>query len=63
VSISAGREVTGHLYHLYNNRVRADLGLLMTNNTAADDRPFLKQHIKNGLPFWLLMPETDANGR
>ena len=56
VSISAGREVTGHLYHLYNDRVRADLGFLLRDNMAADKRPFLKKHIKDGLPFWLLMP-------
>jgi esterase/lipase superfamily enzyme len=56
VSISGGREVTGHLYHLYNDRVRADLGMLLRTNTAADKRPFLKKHVKDGLPFWLLMP-------
>jgi len=56
VSISGGREVTGHLYHLYNDVVRADLGLLLSNGKQTSKRPNLKKLDKDGLPYWMLLP-------
>ena len=59
VSVSGGREVTGHLYHLYNNVVRADLGLLLSNGKKISKRPNMEQLDKDGLPYWILLPPKD----
>lgn len=59
VTISGGREVTGHLYHLYNDAVRADLGLLLSNGKKTEMRPNMKLLHKDGLPYWMLLPSAD----
>ena len=59
VSISGGREVTGHLYHLYNNVVRADLGLLLSNGKKTSMRPNMKLLHKDELPYWMLLPSSE----
>ena len=59
VSISGGREVTGHLYHLYNDAVRADLGLLLSNGKTTAMRPNMELLHKDGLPYWMLLPTSD----
>lgn len=59
VSISGGREVTGHLYHLYNDVVRADLGLLLSNGKTTASRPNMKLLHKDDLPYWMLLPSSD----
>lgn len=56
VSISGGREVTGHLYHLYNDNVRSDLGMLLSKGTDVSQRPNMKQFSKQGKPYWMLLP-------
>lgn len=59
VSISGGREVTGHLYHLYNNVVRTDLGLLLSNGKKTSMRPNMKLLHKDELPYWMLLPSSE----
>jgi esterase/lipase superfamily enzyme len=59
VSISGGREVTGHLYHLYNDVVRADLGLLLSNGKTTSMRPNMKLLHKDELPYWMLLPYSE----
>ena len=44
---------SGHLYHLYNDRVAADLYQLLNKNKAAAERSNLKQTGKN---YWRLQP-------
>jgi esterase/lipase superfamily enzyme len=56
VSISGGREMTGHLYHLYNDKVRADLGVLLSAGDPVSKRPNLEEVEKDGLPYWMLLP-------
>jgi len=46
---------SGHLYHLYNDEVVADLFQLLNENKAAADRSNLKQSGKN---YWRLQPAT-----
>jgi esterase/lipase superfamily enzyme len=59
VSISGGREVTGHLYHLYNDNVRSDIGRLLSDGETASMRPNMKKLKKDGLPYWMLLPVSD----
>ncbi|MEA1889138.1 MAG: alpha/beta fold hydrolase [Pseudomonadota bacterium] len=59
VSISGGREVTGHLYHLYNDTVRSDIGRLLSSGETASMRPNMKKLKKDGLPYWMLLPSSD----
>jgi len=59
VSISGGREVTGHLYHLYNDKVRADLSVLLTTGEAITKRPNMEEVERDGLPYWMLLPGSD----
>ena len=59
VSVSGGREVTGHLYHLYNDKVRADLGVLLSNGGDISKRPHMEEVERDGLPYWILMPGSD----
>ncbi len=56
VSISGGREVTGHLYHIYNDNVRTDLAYLLSDGKPASMRPNMKKLEKDGLPYWMLLP-------
>ncbi len=58
VSISGGREVTGHLYHLYNDNVRSDIGRLLSDGETASMRPNMKKLKKDGLPYWMLLPAS-----
>ncbi len=59
VSISGDHEVTGHLYHLYNDKVRADLAILLSGENPISKRPNLEEVEKDGLPYWILMPGSD----
>ena len=59
VSISGGREVTGHLYHLYDDAVRADLALLLSNGKTTSMRPNMKLLHKDELPYWMLLPYSE----
>ena len=59
VSLSGGREVTGHLYHLYNDKVRADLGVLLSDGDDISKRPHMEGVERDGLPYWILMPGSD----
>jgi esterase/lipase superfamily enzyme len=56
VSISGGREMTGHLYHLYNDNVRTNIGRLLNHGETASMRPNMKKFKKDGLPYWMLLP-------
>ena len=55
VSMTGGREMTGHLYHLYNDTVRADLASLLSYGKDASERPNMKKLKKDGLPYWMLL--------
>jgi esterase/lipase superfamily enzyme len=55
VSLTGGREMTGHLYHLYNDTVRADLASLLSYGKDASERPNMKKLKKDGLPYWMLL--------
>ena len=46
---------SGHLYHLYNDKVAADLYQLLNENKTAAERSDLKQTGEN---YWRLRPET-----
>lgn len=59
VSVSGNREVTGHLYHLYNEQVRADLGVLLSDGVEIFKRPGMRKAEKDGLPYGILMPASD----
>ncbi len=59
VSVSGGREMTGHLYHLYNDTVRSDIGRLLSDGKTASLRKNMKKLRKNGLPYWILLPEKN----
>ncbi len=59
VSISGGREVTGHLYHLYNDNVRIDIGRLLSDGESASTRPNMQKLEKDGLPYWMSLPVLD----
>ena len=43
VSLADGREMTGHLYHLYNDNVRNDLRSLLADGIPVSKRPNLKR--------------------
>ena len=59
VSMTGGREMTGHLYHLYNDTVRADLASLLSYGKDVSMRPNMKKLKKDGLPYWKLLPGSD----
>ena len=59
VSLADGREMTGHLYHLYNDNVRNDLRSLLAEGTAVSKRSNLKKLTRDGLPYWMLLPASD----
>ena len=59
VSMTGGREMTGHLYHLYNDTVRADLASLLSYGKDVSKRPNMKKLKKDGLPYWELLPGSD----
>lgn len=54
VSMTGDREMTGHLYHLYNDTVRADLASLLSYGKDVSMRPNMKKLKKDGLPYWKL---------
>ena len=47
------RSFSGHLYHLYNDAVTADLRLLLNEQRLAGDRPGLKKLVDG---YWYLSP-------
>lgn len=49
------RRVSGHLYHLFNPEVIADLDRLLNKKEAADHRPNLKKISKDGFFYWQLL--------
>jgi len=59
VSVSGGREVTGHLYHLYNENVRSNVGRLLTDGETASMRRNMVKVKKNGIAYWMLLPESE----
>lgn len=48
--------ISGHLYHLFNPEVIADLTRLLHTGEPAGQRPSLKKVSRNGLPYWQLLP-------
>jgi hypothetical protein len=55
------RRASGHVYHLYNPDVVADLAILLTNGQSAEDRPNLQQDLLDDIAYWRLIPiETEA---
>ena len=56
VTNSGGRSLSGHLYHLYNDAVRADLCRLLSTGEPASQRPRLQPRERGGLTYWELAP-------
>jgi len=48
------RSPTGHLYHVYDALVGADMDLLLNQGLSASERPNLRQA---GLNLWRLQPQ------
>ena len=60
VDISAlnSTRISGHLYHLFNPEVIEDLIELLNQGKPADQRTSLVRSSRNGLPYWLLVPDS-----
>jgi len=50
------RRFSGHLYHLFNPAIIADLTRLIHTGEAAGQRPDLERSMHKGLPFWRMVP-------
>jgi len=58
VSDIGRRSFSGHLYHLYHERVIADLNILLNSGQTAAKRTRLK---KTGRQYWRLLPGSKEN--
>lgn len=56
VSSLNNRRLSGHVYHLYNPIVVADLANLMGAGKSAGERPNLNREILKGISYWKLLP-------
>jgi hypothetical protein len=52
------RRISGHLYHLFNPEVIRDLTMLLHSGEPANRRPSLQPSDQNGVPYWLMMPDS-----
>jgi esterase/lipase superfamily enzyme len=50
------RRMSGHLYHLFNPEVIADLSLLLHLGKSAGERPGLQAASRNGVEYWQMIP-------
>ena len=58
VPAAGTRRLSGHIYHLFNEEVMADLALLLHTGEPAGRRPGLELMEKSGVPYWR-MKERD----
>lgn len=57
ISRIATWRMSGHLYHLFNPEVIADLTELLHTGKPAQQRPRLKKMVHDGLPYWEMQPQ------
>ena len=58
VSALNARTVSGHIYHLHNSMVIADIKQLIDEEKGASQRTALEEKSLHGVRFWDLNPET-----
>ena len=51
------RRFSGHLYHLFNPEVNADLSQLLFKGTPASRRPGLQRAEREGRTYWKMVPD------
>jgi len=56
ISQISAQRISGHLYHLFNLQVAADIKRLLHTGEHPDQRPSLLSQTQNGLPFWQMIP-------
>ena len=56
ISATGAYEISGHLYHLYNPFVIADMRQLLRTGEKAAERPGLRTGTRGGLPYWQIVP-------
>jgi len=61
VSMLQKRSASGHVYHLYNPEVVADLAMLVNTGRPAGERPNLEKDFLKDIAYWRLMPEETEN--
>jgi esterase/lipase superfamily enzyme len=52
ISAISTRRLSGHIYHLFTQKVIEDLTLLLHTGEPAGLRPGLQKKYQNGLPYW-----------
>lgn len=58
ISLTGKRRFSGHLYHLHNPSVVADLSTLLLTGQPADQRGNLQAATINGRRYWQLIPKA-----
>ncbi|MGI9537259.1 MAG: alpha/beta hydrolase [Desulfocapsaceae bacterium] len=61
ISQMSAQRISGHLYHLFNPQVAADIKRLLHTGEHPDQRPSLRSQTHNGLPFWQMIPDDIGN--
>lgn len=55
ISLMSRQRISGHIYHIFNQQVMADIKMLLHGGEGPDQRPLLKVQAQNGLPFWQMV--------
>ena len=59
ISAITNRRVSGHLYHLFDPEVIADLSLLLNSGKSAEKRSSLQQTGKDGAIYYRMLPSGE----
>jgi len=57
ISQMSTQRISGHLYHLFNPQIAADIKRLLHTSEHPKQRPFLQIQTQNGVPFWQMLPD------
>ena len=57
ISQMSTQRISGHLYHLFNPLVMADIKRLLHSGEHPDQRPSLQSHNQYDLPYWQMIPD------